>query len=229
MFWILRFFFCKDHSKPLPYILSSLLSLIVPWTSMELFKSAKGSLQWKKVLCIIKMFFRPRKKKKGSSKNKGSLRNPKWFFNGMTTKNLLKINEQEFKGILTCIYPFNIYFQIYHCTTQDFSSMKHLQTHCSTEKQPDKSDDHWLMSLKALKLEYWSDGLKSNRRGRSVRAGLVWVWVWRWTSEFGSEHLLISSEWNLISTLISSGGVKPHTFTWIRIISCSFSHPDLNH
>ncbi len=79
-----------------------------------------------------------KEKKKGSSKNKGSLRNPKWFFNGMTTKNLLKINEQEFKGILTCIYPFNIYFRIYHCTTQDFSSMKHLQTHCSTEKQPDK-------------------------------------------------------------------------------------------
>ncbi len=60
MFWILVFI---DHSKPLPYILSSLSSLIVPWTSMELFKSTQVSLQWKKVLWIIKMFFRPTKKR----------------------------------------------------------------------------------------------------------------------------------------------------------------------
>lgn len=74
------------------------------------------------------------------------------------------------------------YFLIYHCTTQDFSSMKPLQTHCTTEEQPDKvRHDHWLTLF--LKLEYWWDGLKSDRRGRRVSVSLgvevnIWVWMW---------------------------------------------------
>ncbi len=141
---------------------------------MELFKSTQGSLQWKKVLWIIKMFFRPTKKK------------------------VLQRTK------VLCIFKHSL---IKSDMATDWCLWKHYTV--------------FEAGVLIGRVEEWQ------KRKEVSAQGLVWVWVWRWISEFGCEHLLISSEWNLISTLISSG-VKQHTFTWRRIISCSFSHPDLN-